>query len=152
MADTVNLAAGARLLGVSVPTARKRLSRSYNKTDRIRGAKRIGREWRIPRSEIQRLVQLSAKESAQSLDAKAAFAIAFAVADDVDERAYDRLVKAAQAFVGASHESEAGDALRELKIAMEDWTALQSSAAMIIDAIAARVEDRKWLEEEMGWP
>lgn len=55
MSETVNQTEACALLGWSPKTLRKRLAPDYQGFDRIEGAVRDGRDWRIPVSEIERI-------------------------------------------------------------------------------------------------
>jgi len=151
MATSITLSQAARLLGISLPTARKRLSSKYKGDDRIRGAKRVGRDWRIPRKEIERLNELELRKSGRFWDTKSAFAFGLAVLDELQSELYDGLVRTAEKFVQNAYDGESGDALRDLKTALKNYEELSEGGIRLIDSIAARVEDQDWLTNEAGY-
>lgn len=152
MADTVNLSEGARLLGLSQRTVRKKLSPRYRREDRIRGAKKRGRDWEISRSEIRRIMDLRVKRIDESINWNQAFAVAFQVCDDLEDEYRARLLKAARALVeGEDNETASGEELRDLRSALNDFDAINSMSGLIIDKIAYQVKDREFLES-VGYP
>lgn len=147
MAETTNLSEGAQLLGLSQRTVRKKLAASYRGADRIKGAKKVGRDWRIPRSEIRRLVDLRAKLTARSDDGQEAFVIASQEVEELTDSSFHRLVMAAQAFVDRdAAEKDISETLSELRLALRDWDAVGIVAPSLVDAIARRVKDQAWLD------
>lgn len=121
MDDTVNLTAAAELLGISLPTARKRIAASYKGDGKIKGATRIGRDWLIPRSEVARLAAAARNRRTRE----------FQTTDAVEV--------ATNAWL-----SLAGDNYREMDAAVRDYsTATRRAGPYLNDPLAVKEITRK---------
>jgi hypothetical protein len=132
MAETLNLSKAARLLRLSQKTARKHLSPSYAGSDRIKGAIKSGRDWRIPIQEVNRLVARGKNQ----IDTAAAAEIAAHAYLSLAGEAGRVLKAAAHKFGLTGWQDESS--LAELIAALRDYQEL-SAMVKLIDAIRKRV-------------
>lgn len=164
MTPTVTAREAARLLGVDPKTLRRRLSAKYKGADRVKGAVRRGRDWKIPRAEIRRLVDLKLETSMRSIEGAEAFTIGSAAFEEVRDDAYGKVLAAAQELVNADDELANADddrkarnpldALQDLRKALQEYGEIVEGGSAMLHAITLRVskhvKGREFLEEA-GW-
>jgi uncharacterized protein (DUF433 family) len=142
MARTITATEAARLLRVDPKTLRKRLSPRYRGPDRIRGAGKNGRDWRIPAKEVERLLNLQKERRPnRSVDrypelTNEAVRSALEIANDgywmLTDRAEQRVFAAARKF--SDPETGGGGAdLRELREAVMNYDYILVGAVQLLE-------------------
>jgi hypothetical protein len=147
--ETVTASEAAQLLGVDRTTLRRRLARDYRGVDRIKGAVRRGRDWRIPRSEVDRLIALDAKETERTIDARVAIRLAKYAWDELRTEAWERLLAAALCIGAADNAGpdQCADALRELEAAVQEFREVGFGGQAMLKEMIGHIKDKDFLAE-----